>query len=330
MFHEPRLILGEASKVLSTLDLESIDCVVTSPPYFGLRDYGTDPVVWDIADLNKTFCTHEWVVTPYYRSGGADKAGDRKYGGGEDNKARIKNTRWREDIRCVKCGVVKAELGRERYLQDYVDNLVYVFSLIKELLKPSGTAFLNIGDGYNCERSRANAPDVWTDYKSLQLVPFKLALALQQDGWIVRSEIIWEKRNPAYDSAKDRPLKTHESILVLTKEPIYNWNEKAQKYYGGSSVWQIPVARGKGGHAAPMPFELAKRCVSLGCPDGGTVLDPFMGSGTTIQAAKYMGLFGIGVELLPEYYKLAVANVSDQELKQEEEHNQIVLGGVNV
>lgn len=149
--------------------------------------------------------------------------------------------------------------------------------------------------------------------KDLMLVPERLALALQADGWWVRSNIVWVK-DTARDSAKDRPARSWEHVFLLTRAPNYWFNLEAlrERYYGGAfsrngrNVWSIHPSTGVDGHAAPMPQQLARRCIEAGCRPGGVVLDPYLGSATTAIVARCTHRQAVGIELSEDYVRVAV------------------------
>lgn len=261
------ILTGDARNILPTLPPNSVDCIVTSPPYFQMRDY-------DHPD----------------------------------------------------------QIGGEETYQDYLSSLIHVFLLCKNTLKETGTMWINIGD----------------KYLNQQLVglPWLLALSLQEAGWILRQDIIWSKPNaiPAGGTALNKCTPSHEHIFLLTKRPSeYHFDieaikEKATGKGGGSvfggkkygedmnrkfesnlyhptgyrckrDVWSIPTQPYSGAHFATFPEELPRTCILAGCPEGGVVLDPFCGSGTTGKVAYDLGRSFVGIELNPEYVKLAEQRV---------------------
>jgi DNA modification methylase len=180
-------------------------------------------------------------------------------------------------------------------------------------------------------------------------IPWRVAFALQDDGWLLRSDIIWHKPNVMPSSVKDRPTTAHEYVFLFTKKPRYWYDAKAiqerantagdtrharadnthihkvgatpirsrettgnptGEYRNARTVWQISTRPYKGAHFATFPEELARRCIVAGCPEGGTVLDPFFGSGTTGKVAKDNGRYFAGIELNPEYVKLSTHRIS--------------------
>jgi len=245
----------------------------------------------------------------------------------------------------------------------YVQHLVQVFREVRRVLRKDGTLWLNLGDSYasdwpcrrrniigqgSLENSKREArpPRLGDGLKSKDLcgIPWRVAFALQADGWYLRSDIIWHKPNPMPESVTDRPTKAHEYIFLMSKAPKYFWDQDAvreaskpeslerYKYDYGSprqlsrsmnetvpkgdrsylpsgrnirSVWTIPTAPFKGAHFATFPERLVEPMVKAGCPVGGLVLDPFIGSGTVGVVAKKLARHFLGIELSAEYVRMA-------------------------
>jgi len=179
--------------------------------------------------------------------------------------------------------------------------MVEVFREVKRVLKKDGTVWLNIGDSYASSGGRQ--PEGGLKYKDLVGIPWRVAFALQGDGWYLRSDIIWHKPNPMPESVKDRPTKSHEYIFLLTKSKKYYYDHEAIK--GKRSVWPINTKSYKGAHFATFPEEIPEVCIKAGTKLGDLVLDPFVGSGTTCAVASRLGRNSIGIELNEEYFKLA-------------------------
>jgi site-specific DNA-methyltransferase (cytosine-N4-specific) len=326
---------GDARDVLPTLPAESVDCIVTSPPYWGLRDYGT--ATWVGGD---TACNH--LNTNWDRSLLDD-------GGRRDRITPMRAT-------CTHCGAsrVDSQLGLEATPEQYVANLVAVFRELRRVLKPTGTAWLNLGDSYNGvgRGEKANGLQVAARIttqttvsglkpKDLVGIPWRVAFALQADGWWLRSDIIWSKPNPMPESVTDRPTKAHEYLFLLTKSARYYFDQEAVReatspnwrYNGGApmpelgehrltdgarghqaqrtyevakganlrSVWTIATRPYPGAHFAVFPPELPERCIKAGCPQDGVVLDPFAGSGTVGLVANRLSRRAILIDLNPAY-----------------------------
>ena len=213
------------------------------------------------------------------------------------------------------------QIGHESTIGGYVAALVGAFGELRRTLKPAGTFFLNLGDTYYSAKGRphgrdekhngrqmmrrhlraVDGPGLGLPRKSLIGIPWRVALALQDDGWTLRSSIIWQRPASLPEpTAHDRPWRTFEHVFLFSKSPRY-WFHRAG-LVGEEDVWKI-VARpdNPGAHFAPYPIELVQRCLDCGCPNGGVVLDPFVGSGTTMIAALARGSSAIGVDLKPEY-----------------------------
>jgi DNA modification methylase len=299
----------------------AVDCCVTSPPYWGLRDYGT--ARWDGGVA------------------GCDHVNGRPGSANADGGATLSSHKNRDGAGafsgdCGKCGArrIDAQLGLERTPEEYVASMVQVFRGVRRVLKPQGTLWLNLGDSYAANRGHQVPDTKWVDVgnsrgmkaadsglkpKDLVGIPWRVAFALQADGWWLRSDIIWAKPNPMPESVTDRPTRSHEYIFLLAKSARYwydaeavaepcNWNgSSGTKNYrawadggridagmnsGGAreernsrSVWTIATQPYSGAHFATFPEELARRCIRAGCPVGGKVLDPFAGSGTVGKVA---------------------------------------------
>jgi DNA modification methylase len=368
-----KIYQGNSFEILKTFPNESIDCCITSPPYWGLRDYNT--AKWVGGDSN---CNHMG-----------------------DNKNKVLNLIPSDIIYksiCKKCGarIIDEQLGLEETPELYVENMVNLFKEVKRVLKPNGTLWLNLGDSYwgggwkgsktdlNGTKQGTNVgtlcgKNLKPDGKHLVLkpkdlvgIPWKVAFALQADGWWLRQDIIWNKPNPMPESVTDRCTKSHEYIFLLSKSQHYYYDsdsikEKSQlnrdwtktggnllgmgihkqggkmvdlsegrKHFessmsgGGTSfinhsgykkqngelicgdtrnkrsVWTVNTKPFKDSHFATFPEELIIPMIKAGCPEvTGIVLDPFMGAGTTGVVSKKLNRNFIGIELNPEYIKMA-------------------------
>ena len=221
---------GNSMDVLRTLDTESIDCCITSPPYWGLRDYGT--ATWAGGDPK---CEHVESTNAH----GGERA-DR------DQTGYVKQYK---DV-CGKCGAVRVDdqIGLEPTPELYLEHMVELFREVKRVLKKDGTLWLNLGDSYagsgvhsahhanqgisqSAKRGCTNGVPVSTGLKPKDLVgiPWRVAFALQADGWWLRQDIIWSKPNPMPESVTDRCTKAHEYIFLLTKSAKYYFDHKAIK-----------------------------------------------------------------------------------------------------
>jgi DNA modification methylase len=305
-----RVLVGDVRDKLAELPAESVQCCVTSPPYFGLRDYG-----------------------------------------------------------------VAGQIGLERTPAEFVAEMVNLFRLVRDAMREDGTLWLNLGDSYagssalttNAKALKGKqgtsrgthgviAPRDWDGLKAKDLsgIPWRVALALQADGWYLRSDIIWHKPNPMPESVTDRPTKSHEYIFLLSKSERYFYDAEAiaepasnetirraefgmvavvtgrgigkeadKQPKGGAqrsnsggfplegesrnarSVWTIATAPYPEAHFATFPEALPERCIKAGSKEGDTVLDPFCGSGTTGAVSMRLGRNFVGIELNPAYAELS-------------------------
>jgi DNA modification methylase len=304
-----KVLQGDCIESLKQLADESVQCCVTSPPYFGLRDYGHD-----------------------------------------------------------------GQIGLEATPDEYVAKLVQVFREVRRVLRKDGTLWLNLGDSYAAERGGThqpaetlaggsggrmadgdivnrgrfsginptrNARGIGLKHKDLIGIPWRVAFALQADGWYLRQDIIWHKPNPMPESVQDRCTKAHEYVFLLTKSDRYFYDNEAvsepvaqssikrltqpnlQNQLGSNrvpgktngtmnavgncesrnrrSVWTINTQGFKGAHFATFPIELPRLCIAAGSKAGDVILDPFGGSGTTGQVALESGRSAVLCELNPEY-----------------------------
>lgn len=253
------LLHGDSLEQSQALPDESVDCMVTSPPYYGLRDYGSD-----------------------------------------------------------------GQYGLEETPAGYVETMRALFNELRRVLAVDGTLWLNIGDSY-------------AKGKQLMGMPWRVAFALQDDGWILRNAIIWHKPNAMPESVQDRLSGRHEMVFMFTKsqkywfdlDPIREESNRVEAYapnkwsapdirrhegHRGShangrnpgDVWAINTQPFPGAHFAAFPKELARRCIVAGCKPGGTVLDPFSGSGTTGLVAQENGRKYVGIDISADYLKLSL------------------------
>ena len=295
---------------LNALPDESVHCCVTSPPYWGLRDYGID-----------------------------------------------------------------SQIGLEKTPEKYISKMVSVFREVRRVLRNDGTLWLNLGDSYVSGKSRysskaqtiagkkrnepinGNRPNLnhhaYLKDKDLSMIPSRVAIALQSDGWYLRSEIIWHKPNPMPESVTDRPTKSHEMIYLFSKSSKYYYDYEAVKepvanperinFQSGSrsnginndrndndlwerskgaryskrnlrDVWTVATTPFKGSHFATFPKKLIEPCILAGCPENGTVLDPFGGAGTTAVVSESLNRKWILIELNPDYCELSKNRIQTEQL----------------
>ncbi|EHL15433.1 DNA methylase [Peptoanaerobacter stomatis] len=312
--HINTIICGDALETLKNFPDESINCSITSPPYYGLRDY------------------HK-----------------------------------------------KEQIGREKTVEEYLDRLINVFREVRRVLKKDGTCFIVIGDSYAGTSSKKEQRDPKypkgrngqnpsitqkvLGYKSKDLmgIPWRLAFALREDGWYLRSDIIWHKENAMPEACKDRPTRSYEHIFLLSKSPRYYYDydslaepmkevskkryvrgrSKENKYLNENSgakiqkineargygqykgdnipqfrnkrdIWTINTTSFRGNHYAAFPPKLAEICMIAGCPKGGIILDPFIGSGTVGLIALLHNRKYIGIELNEEYVNLTKKRIETE------------------
>jgi site-specific DNA-methyltransferase (adenine-specific) len=324
MFVSGKVIVGDNRETLKSLADGSVQCVVTSPPYWGLRDYGT--ATWVGGDET---CDHQTA-----RSRGDDIAAGDKQG---TSKGSRPNTQWD----CV-CGAVREDnqIGLESVPDDYVEELCQVFDEVWRVLADDGTLWLNLGDTYSAQRwtgtgkgqpmnknndgHRDIAPEKNSGLpdKNLVGIPWKVAFALQARGWYLRQDIIWAKPNPMPEPVTDRCTKSHEYIFLLSKsanyffdplgirEPAIN-GEGESAFRNKRDVWTVTTTRYADAHFATYNPELIRPCILAGTKEGDLVLDPFSGSGTTGEVAMQAGRNYVGLELNPEYAQLSLKRISD-------------------
>lgn len=327
------VICGNALDIIPTLPKESIQTCITSPPYYGLRDYGTSS--WDGGDPD---CEHRTMR-------------DRRSDNSKKQKTNRGNVVGSMEIKvgqqCPLCGALRidSQIGLEKTMYDYIDNLTLVFQYIKEIMKDNGTLWLNLGDSYansgqiNSDGRRGfsgkkgdgimNKTIKGLHPKNLLGIPWKVAFALQRSGWILRQEIIWNKSNPMPSSVTDRPTRSHEQIFLFSKSPHYYYDCDAirEKYLtvdkkyntnkkgkNKRSVWTTSIGVNPSAHHAVFPEKLIIPCIQAGCPEGGLVLDPFFGSGTTGIVSRKLGRNWVGIELNPKFAEFAQSRFVQREL----------------
>ena len=300
------LLIGNSLEKIDEIEEKSVQAIVTSPPYWGLRDYNAD-----------------------------------------------------------------GQLGEELVPEDFIATLTKLFNKSKRVLRDDGTLWLNIGDTYfgakgghwdggnsitndgtgSIYRMKRKAPPKHHRIKTRDLcgIPWMLAFALQKDGWYLRQDIIWHKPNPMPEAVKNRCVKSHEYIFLLSLQPQYYFDYKAiqeksvyagdntalrsdnrrdeplassiaatsqptQEYRNKRSVWSINTAQSGEAHFAVFPERIPELCIKAGTKEGDVVLDPFMGSGTTASVAKRLGRKWIGIELNEEYAQIINKKTAQGEL----------------
>lgn len=232
-----KIILGNCLEKMLDMPAGIFRTCITSPPYWGLRDYGLEPVVWD----GDPECSHEWLNTERKLHRGSTASDKALSVGGAFHGDKSVN-----DSYCVHCGAWLGCLGLEPQPEMYICHLVQIFSEVKRVLKDDGTLWLVIGDSYNAGRNgghpggtkqwkveqgkyntRSGVNALGLKPKDMVLIPFRLALALQADGWWIRSDIIWHKKNVMPSSVKDRPTTDFEHVFLLAKSRRYYYDQDA-------------------------------------------------------------------------------------------------------
>ena len=275
-----KVLQGNCLDKLKDIETNSIHSVVTSPPYYALRDYGTGE--WVGGDEN---CEHE----------GNNLLGNNRNGLSSGDCSRQANNPALSSGQCVKCGAIKEDeqIGLESTLQGYIDNMVKVFREVRRVLRDDGTVWLNIGDSYNGsggaggdynkgglregQNKYGKKDDPRFKPKDLMLVPHRLAIALQEDGWWVRQDIVWAKNNPMPEPTRDRCVKAHEYIFLLSKNKHYYFDygaiQEGENKRNKRSVWTVNTKAYKGAHFAVFPPELIEPCIlttpTITCGDCG-------------------------------------------------------------
>jgi len=222
---------------------------------------------------------------------------------------------------------VDRQIGCGELLTDYIAEIVETFEELGRVLRSDGTVWLNIGDAYTSGNRRYRAPDKKNRARAMSIrpptpdglkpkdligLPWRLAFALQDAGWWLRSEVIWNKPNAHPESVRDRPTKAHETVFLFSKNQDYFYDVDAVRGPNNRrlrTTWDIPteprkrVVENRDDHPAIMPATLAERCIALTSRSGDAVLDPYAGSGTTLVAAQQMKRRWVGVELKPAFVK---------------------------
>ncbi len=264
-----RVLNAPAKEGLDLIEDESVDCVVTSPPYFWLRDYK-----------------------------------------------------------------VEGQIGLEESVDGYVAAIKEVMEKVRNKLRPDGVLFLNLGDTYYSGKGEPHGADrksskrrfglravdksgglgIGLQRKSVIGIPWRVALAMCLDNWTLRAPIIWHRENCLPEpTAKDRPSRSYEFVFMFVKSRKYYFNKKnLPNDNWAQDVWNIAPTRKNNGGAdtAPFPDELVERCLAIGCKPLGTVLDPFVGSGTTVRVSVHLDHPAVGIDLNRDFCEYAVRSLS--------------------
>ena len=260
---------GSALDVLKAMPTNTVNCVVTSPPYYWLRDYG-----------------------------------------------------------------VGGQIGMETSISEYVDTLTEIMNEVRRVLRDDGVAFFNIGDTFYSGKGMSHGQDekskkrrfglravdksggmgIGLQRKSLIGIPWRLATSFMESGWVLRSAIIWHRLNRLPEHVQDRPGRSYDYVFLLAQSRKYYFNKQAlvdKKIE--EDMWTIPAQpKPSGGlDTAPFPDELVKRCLEVGCPKNGIVLDPFVGSGTTVRVANEIEMSGLGIDLNRDFCVYAANSLGE-------------------
>ena len=218
---------------------------------------------------------------------------------------------------------IEGQIGLEQSLDEYLSNLTDVFSQVHRVVKDDGTLWLNIGDSYTSGGRTWRAPDKKNPGRAMKVrpptpdglkpkdligVPWRLAFALQEAGWYLRADIIWNKPNCQPESVKDRPTRSHEYLFLFSKNERYVYDHqmvRGPKDRNLRTVWDINTKAYRYAHFATFPPELVEPCIQLGSRERDLVLDPFIGSGTTGYVALNLDRRFVGIELNPDYVQIA-------------------------
>jgi site-specific DNA-methyltransferase (cytosine-N4-specific) len=218
---------------------------------------------------------------------------------------------------------IPGQIGLEASVEDYIRSLVEIFEQVRRVLRGDGTLWLNIGDSYTSGGRTWRAPDKKNRGRAMDIrpptpdglkpkdlvgVPWRLAFALQAVGWYLRADIIWNKPNCQPESVKDRPTRSHEYLFLFSKSERYHYDIDTERGPNGRNlrtVWDISTQACRDVHFATFPLPLTEPCIKIGSRPADLVLDPFIGSGTTGLAALRTGRRFLGIELNPEYLRIA-------------------------
>ena len=348
------ILVGDCRKVIDSLPDKHFNTCVTSPPYWGLRDYQTG--TWEGGDPD---CPH--MRTTKIGKTVKTTTGHQAM---HDQGNVVGDAIYKSE--CPKCGAVRKDLqiGLEETPDEYVKSIVNVFKGVWRVLRDDGTVWLNLGDSYcgtghkvehkdpkhkegrNAQGTAINNKIEGLKQKDLVGIPWRVAFALQADGWYLRQDIIWNKPNPMPESVQDRCTKAHEYIFLLSKNKKYyydnvsiredvkqDWGtrdrskgkyhnegtglqphsglEKSYETKNKRSVWTISPKPYKEAHFAVYPTELIEPCILAGCPVNGNVLDPFGGSGTTGLVADRHNRNATLIELNEDYAEICKKRLMD-------------------
>jgi DNA modification methylase len=263
---------GDSRKILNSLPEKSVHCVVCSPPYFNLRDYGAEHTVWNETEG----CSHQWMDTSFRNnnaSGGQVKKTSALQATSKGSYVADYNDRTIKAATCSVCAAWKGCLGLEPSVDIFVDHLLEVFKGVKRVLRDDGVLWVNLGDTFDSKT------------KNLLMVPAEFALSMKKKGgWILRSEVIWNRPNALPSSVKDRPNVCHEHIFMFVKQKKYFYDRIAvmepakttskdatvpTEMRNLRTVWTIPTQPSLTGHHAAYPGKLVEPCIRSSTSEKG-------------------------------------------------------------
>jgi DNA modification methylase len=228
---------------------------------------------------------------------------------------------WQRDYK------VLGQIGQEKTIDGFVKNIADTMDEVRRVLAPHGVLFLNLGDTYYSAKGQPKGADKKSSARRFGLravdasglgvprktiigIPWRVALEMVARGWILRSPIVWTRKGAIPEpTAKDRPWRTYEMIFMFSKSPRYYFSRNA--LHGNEDIWTISARRRSNGglHSAAYPEQLVERCLSVGCPEGGRVLDPFAGSGTTLRVALRSKREAVGIDLSEQFCDFMVSEL---------------------
>ena len=325
-----KIFVGNALDMAKKLEDNSINAIVTSPPYWGLRDYGedTNTKIWD-GDFS---CDHVWGKNqpPLRSSWGDVKSLSKKQ---STNRGSLQNISAMESSMgnfCQNCSAWKGQLGLEPDYKLFIKHLVDIFEALKPKLKKDGSLWVNLGDTYsglkvgNTDLKNTNVnsetftkPKSSVKSKSQIGIPERFKIAMIDNGWICRNTIIWHKPNVMPQSAKDRYTNDFEYFFFFTKNKKYYFKQQVEENNRNKrSTWSINTKSFKESHFAVFPRELIKSPIDACVPKkNGVVLDPFFGSGTVGVEALWQDVNYIGFEVNPKYVDIAKKRLRKETMK---------------
>lgn len=221
---------------------------------------------------------------------------------------------------------VAGQLGLEKTIDEFVNNLTDIMDGVKRVLAQDGLLFLNLGDTYYSAKGQPKGNDKKNKARRMGLravdasglgvprkttigIPWRVALKMIEKGWVLRSPIIWQRTGSMPEpTAKDRPWRSYEMLFMFSKSPRYFFDRDGLLAAGEEDIWHISerAKSSNGLHSAAFPEELVRRCLRIGCPEGGHVLDPFAGTGTVLRVALETGRPATGIDLSPRYCEFMV------------------------